>query len=40
MSALTNLLDANVNAGLTYFVSAGGYHRDAETRAIFLKVCY
>jgi len=35
--ALSNLLSANIDSALEYFV-AMGYHEDLETRASFLKV--
>lgn len=35
--ALSNLLSANIDSALEYFVTMG-YHEDLETRASFLKV--
>lgn len=37
MIALSNLLSANIDSALEYFVTMG-YHDDLETRAAFLKV--
>ncbi len=35
--ALSNLLSANIDSALEYFITMG-YHEDLETRAAFLKV--
>eukprot|EP01087_Luapelamoeba_hula_P001442 TRINITY_DN1115_c0_g1_i1.p1 TRINITY_DN1115_c0_g1~~TRINITY_DN1115_c0_g1_i1.p1 ORF type:complete len:2561 (-),score=353.59 TRINITY_DN1115_c0_g1_i1:117-7799(-) len=37
VAALSNLLSANIDSALEYFVTMG-YHEDLETRAAFLKV--
>lgn len=37
IKALSNLLSANIQAGLEYFVTMG-YHDDSDTRSAFLKV--
>jgi hypothetical protein len=37
IKALSNLLSANIQAGLEYFVTMG-YHDDHDTRSAFLKV--
>jgi neurofibromin 1 len=37
ISCLSNLLTANIDCGLQYFVTMG-YHEDFDTRTAFLKV--